>query len=45
LRVALDSPSAGYAERAAEALAPWSPGAVDELVRERLLPALVNGLH
>ena len=45
LRVALDDPSAGYAERARAALAPWSPEAVDELVRERLLPALLNGSH
>jgi Glycosyl transferases group 1 len=45
LRVALDEPLAGYAERASVALAPWAPAAVDELVRERLLPALVNGWH
>jgi glycosyltransferase involved in cell wall biosynthesis len=45
LRLALDAPSEGYFERAREALAPWSFDAVDELVRERLLPALLNGLH
>ena len=44
-RVALDDPAPGYAERARAALAPFSPAAVDELVRERLLPALVNGGH
>jgi Glycosyl transferases group 1 len=42
LRVALDEPSPGYHERARAALAPWSPDAVDELVRERLLPALLG---
>jgi len=42
LRVALDDPAPAYAERAREALAPWSPGAVDELVRERVLPALLG---
>jgi glycosyltransferase involved in cell wall biosynthesis len=45
LRTALDDPAPGYAERARAALAPWAPAAVDELVRERLLPALVNGGH
>jgi glycosyltransferase involved in cell wall biosynthesis len=45
LRVALDAPPAAYAERARELLMPWSPDAVDELVRERLLPALLNGGH
>jgi Glycosyl transferases group 1 len=42
LRLALDHPSPGYAERACEALAPWSPAAVDEIVRERLLPVLLE---
>jgi hypothetical protein len=42
LRLALDHPSPGYAERAREALAPWSPAAVDEIVRERLLPVLLE---
>jgi hypothetical protein len=45
LRVALDDPAPGYADRASAALAPWAPAAVDELVRERLLPALLNGGH
>ena len=43
LRTALDDPAAGYAERARAALAPFSPAAVDALVRERLLPALLEG--
>ena len=44
LRVALDDPSPGYAERARAALAPLAPAAVDERVRERLLPALLERL-
>jgi glycosyltransferase involved in cell wall biosynthesis len=43
LRTALDDPSAGYAQRARDALVPWSPAAVDAVVRERLLPALLDG--
>ena len=43
IRTALDDPAPGYAERAAEALAPWTPAAVDALVAERLLPALLDG--
>jgi len=42
LRTALDDPAPDYAERAAAALAPFAPGAVDEVVRERLLPRLVS---
>jgi hypothetical protein len=42
LRTALDDPSPGYRERARAALAPWSPAAVDAVVRERLLPALLR---
>jgi hypothetical protein len=42
LRIALDEPSPGYRERAHAALAPWSPPAVDAVVRERLLPALLR---
>jgi len=42
LRAALDDPLANYAERAAEALAPWRPAAVDALVKERLLPMLLR---
>ena len=40
VRAALDSPSAGYAERAAVALAPWRPLEVDRVVAEELLPRL-----
>jgi glycosyltransferase involved in cell wall biosynthesis len=42
LRAALDDPVAGYAERAAEALKPWRPAAVDALVAEQVLPALLD---
>jgi hypothetical protein len=42
LRIALDNPSPGYADRAAEALRPWRPEAVDELVAQRLVPALLG---
>jgi glycosyltransferase involved in cell wall biosynthesis len=42
VRAALDDPLADYAERAAEALAPWRPEAVDALVRQRLLPLLLG---
>ena len=38
LRAALDVPRADYAERAAAALAPFSPAAVDRVVAEELLP-------
>jgi hypothetical protein len=41
LRIALDIPSPGYAERAAEALAPFRRSAVDVVVREQLLPRLL----
>jgi len=40
LRLALDGPAPGYAERALEALAPWRPEAVDRVVAEQLLPRL-----
>ena len=43
LRAALDEPAPGYAERAAALLAPFSPAAVDRVVAERLLPALLDG--
>ena len=33
MRTALDDPSPGYAERARAALAPWTPAAVDAVVR------------
>jgi glycosyltransferase involved in cell wall biosynthesis len=42
IRTALDHPSAGYAERAAELLQPWRPEEVDRVVREGLLPRLVS---
>ena len=42
LRVALDDPVDGYAERARAALDPWSPAAVDAVVAERVLPALLG---
>jgi glycosyltransferase involved in cell wall biosynthesis len=40
LRLALDDPLPGYAERALEALAPWRPAAVDRVVADQLLPRL-----
>ncbi|MDQ3675781.1 MAG: hypothetical protein M3401_03105, partial [Actinomycetota bacterium] len=40
LRAALDNPLAGYAERAAAALAPFSRTRVDAVVRDELLPRL-----
>jgi hypothetical protein len=42
IRTALGDPAPGYAERAAAAVAPWSPAAVDALVAARLLPALLG---
>ncbi len=42
LRVALDVPPAGYAERAAIALAPFRRAAVDAVVRDELLPRLLS---
>lgn len=42
LRTALDDPSPGYARYALEALAPFRRAAVDRLVAERLLPALLG---
>jgi glycosyltransferase involved in cell wall biosynthesis len=41
VRAALDEPADGYAERARAAIAPWAPAAVDAVVRERFLPALL----
>ena len=41
LRVALDLPSPGYAERARAAMAPWQRDAVDAVVAEQLLPTLL----
>ncbi len=43
LRSALDAPRADYAERAAAALAAFAPAAVDRVVAEELLPALLTG--
>jgi glycosyltransferase involved in cell wall biosynthesis len=42
LRAALDAPSAAYAERAADALRPFSRAAVDRVVSEVLLPRLLG---
>jgi hypothetical protein len=42
LRTALDDPAPGYEDRARNLVAPWSVDAVDQLVRERLLPALLG---
>ena len=42
IRTALDDPAAGYAERAAELLAPWRPEAVDRVVADELLPRLIS---
>jgi glycosyltransferase involved in cell wall biosynthesis len=42
LRAALDDPAPGYAERAATALAPWRPEAVDRVVAEALMPRLLR---
>ena len=41
LRAALDVPRPDYAERAAAALEPFSPAAVDRVVAEELLPRLL----
>ena len=41
LRMALDDPLAGYAERAREALLPFAREAVDRVVAEQLLPRLL----
>jgi Glycosyl transferases group 1 len=42
IRAALDAPAPGYAERAREALVPFSPEAVDATVAEQLLPRLLE---
>ena len=41
IRVALDDPSAGYAERAAPLLAPFTRAAMDHAVAEMVLPRLL----
>lgn len=42
IRLSLDDPLAGYAERAAELLLPFSHRAVDQTVAERVLPRLLS---
>jgi glycosyltransferase involved in cell wall biosynthesis len=42
IRIALDDPLPGYAERAAELLQPFSRAAVDQTVAERVLPRLLS---
>ena len=42
IRAALDEPADDYAQRAARALRPFSRAAIDEVVRERLLPRLLS---
>ncbi|HET8951138.1 MAG TPA: glycosyltransferase, partial [Solirubrobacteraceae bacterium] len=42
LRAALDEPAPGYAERAAEALRPYSHAEVDRVVADELLPRLLD---
>jgi glycosyltransferase involved in cell wall biosynthesis len=42
LRDALDTPTAGYAARAAELIEPFGQAAVDRLVSEQLLPRLLG---
>ena len=42
LRIALDLPVRGYAERASELLAPFTRAAVDATVRDALLPRLLG---
>jgi hypothetical protein len=42
LRIALDEPAPGYAERALQALAPFTRDAVDRLVAEELMPRLLT---
>jgi glycosyltransferase involved in cell wall biosynthesis len=42
IRIGLDDPQPGYAERAAELLRPFSRAAVDQTVGERVLPRLLS---
>jgi len=42
VRTALDDPLPDYADRARDLLAPFTPAAVDALVADRLLPALLD---
>lgn len=43
IRIALDEPALGYAARAAELLAPFSPASVDRTIAEQVLPRLLPG--
>jgi glycosyltransferase involved in cell wall biosynthesis len=43
LRSALDDPVPGYAQRAQQLLAPFSPAAIDATLTERVLPRLLPG--
>jgi hypothetical protein len=45
IRVALDDPVAGYAERAAQLLAPFGRAAVDRTVADDVLPRLLPGFR
>lgn len=45
VRAALDAPAPGYAQRAAELVAPYRREAVALTVRERVLPRLLPGFH
>jgi glycosyltransferase involved in cell wall biosynthesis len=42
IRIGLDDPAHGYAERAATMLEPFTPEAVDKTVAERVLPRLLS---
>jgi len=42
IRAALDAPAPGYADAARAALAPYAPAAVDAVVADKLLPALLD---
>lgn len=42
IRAALDAPAAGYADRAAALLEPFTPAAVDRVVADQLLPRLLG---
>jgi glycosyltransferase involved in cell wall biosynthesis len=45
IRIALDDPMPGYAERAAELLEPFRREAVDRTVAEEVLPRLLPGFR
>ncbi len=42
VRIALDAPAAGYAARASDAIGPFRRAAIDVLVRDELLPRLLD---